>query len=88
MSFYEVLQSETEEERKFLLSSPIIHRCLDGDITLDDYVEFLSQAYHHVKHTVPLLMATGSRLPEDKVMVCVKQLPSTSKKSLVTRNGF
>jgi pyrroloquinoline quinone (PQQ) biosynthesis protein C len=39
---------------------------MSGDITLDDYVEFLGQAYHHVKHTVPLLMATGARLPEEK----------------------
>lgn len=66
MSFYERLQSETQDERNFLLSSPIIGRCLSGDITLDDYVEFLTQAYHHVKHTVPLLMAAGSRLPADK----------------------
>jgi pyrroloquinoline quinone (PQQ) biosynthesis protein C len=66
MTFYERLQHETAEERNFLLSSPIIGRCMSGDITLDDYVEFLSQAYHHVKHTVPLLMATGARLPEDK----------------------
>jgi pyrroloquinoline quinone (PQQ) biosynthesis protein C len=66
MSFYERLRNETEDERNFLLSSPIIHRCLTGDITLDDYVEFLSQAYHHVKHTVPLLMAAGAQLPADK----------------------
>lgn len=66
MSFYERLQRETVQERDFLLSSPIINRCMDGEITLEDYVEFLSQAYHHVKHTVPLLMAAGSRLPESK----------------------
>ena len=66
MSFYERLQGETEQERNFLLSSPIISRCMNGDITLDDYVEFLAQAYHHVKHTVPLLMAAGARLPEEK----------------------
>jgi pyrroloquinoline quinone (PQQ) biosynthesis protein C len=66
MNFYDRLQSETQEERNFLLSSPIISRCMSGEITLGDYVEFLSQAYHHVKHTVPLLMATGACLPEDK----------------------
>lgn len=66
MSFYERLQRETTEERNFLLSSPIIDRCMSGDITLDDYVEFLTQAYHHVKHTVPLLMAAGAHLPADK----------------------
>jgi pyrroloquinoline quinone (PQQ) biosynthesis protein C len=66
MSFYERLQSETQDERGHLLTSPIIGRCMSGDITLDDYVEFLTQAYHHVKHTVPLLMAAGARLPAEK----------------------
>lgn len=66
MSFYERLQHETQAERNYLLASPIIQRCMNGDITLLDYVEFLTQAYHHVKHTVPLLMATGARLPEEK----------------------
>ena len=66
MSFYERLQRETVKERNYLLSSPIIGRCLTGDIDLADYIRFLSQAYHHVKHTVPLLMATGARLPMEK----------------------
>ncbi len=66
MKFMERLNAETADEREYLMSSPIISRCLAGDITLDDYVQFLTQAYHHVKHTVPLLMATGARLPEEK----------------------
>ncbi len=66
MSFFERLQKETSEERQYLLASPIIHRCMTGDIVVEDYLAFLSQAYHHVKHTVPLLMAAGSRLPESK----------------------
>lgn len=66
MNFFERLQNETASERNYLLSSPIIHRCMSGDISLDDYIAFLTQAYHHVKHTVPLLMAVGSRLPEEK----------------------
>jgi len=65
MNFYTQLQQATEQERNHLLSSPIISRCMSGEITLEDYVEFLSQAYHHVKHTVPLLMAVGARLPEE-----------------------
>ena len=66
MNFMERLQNETRDDREFLLSSPIILRCLNGDITLYDYVAFLSQAFHHVKHTTPLLMAVGSRLPHEK----------------------
>lgn len=63
MTYYERLVAETEKERMELLSAPIITRCFQGEITLDDYVAFLTQAYHHVKHTVPLLMAVGSKLP-------------------------
>lgn len=66
MSFYLRLQKETEAERQYLMSAPIISACLEGNITLNDYVAFLQQAYHHVKHTTPLLMATGAGLPESK----------------------
>ena len=66
MNFYQSLLEATSEERNYLLSAPMIKRCFDGDFTLDHYVAFLLQAYHHVKHTVPLLMAVGARLPEEK----------------------
>ena len=65
MNFFDQLQTETEQQRVELFSAPIITRALQGDVTTDDYIAFLSQAYHHVKHTVPLLMATGSRLSEE-----------------------
>ncbi|MDB2553331.1 iron-containing redox enzyme family protein [Gammaproteobacteria bacterium] len=66
MSFYKRLIAETEAERQDFLAAPIIARVFSGDISLDNYVGFLAQAYHHVKHTVPLMMAVGSRLPENK----------------------
>ncbi len=66
MTFYERLQHEVEVDRNYLMSAPIITACLAGKISLNDYVAFLNQAYHHVKHTTPLLMATGARLPESK----------------------
>lgn len=66
MSFHEELLRCTEDVRAMLYQAPIIARCLSGDITLDDYTAFLTEAYHHVKHTVPLLMATGAQLPGDK----------------------
>ncbi|MEQ9566973.1 MAG: TenA family transcriptional regulator [Porticoccaceae bacterium] len=66
MKFYDRLQKETVDERNYLLSAPLIERCMQGQVSLDDYVSFLLQAYHHVKHTTPLLMAVGSRLPESK----------------------
>jgi len=66
MTFYQSLLEATSDERNYLLTAPMIKRCFDGDFTLDHYVAFLLQAYHHVKHTVPLLMAVGARLPEQK----------------------
>jgi pyrroloquinoline quinone (PQQ) biosynthesis protein C len=66
MSFFDDLQQQTENARQVLQNAPIIVQCLQGDITLDQYVAFLTQAYHHVRHTVPLLMAAGSRMPEEK----------------------
>jgi pyrroloquinoline quinone (PQQ) biosynthesis protein C len=66
MSFFRALQESTQVERAKLLECSLVHDALAGSMGRDQYVAFLCQAYHHVKHTVPLLMAAGSRLPEDK----------------------
>ncbi len=67
MTFFNRLQHETQAERNYLLTAPLIQRCMNlGQFSLQEYAEFLTQAYHHVKHTVPLLMAVGSRLPSEK----------------------
>lgn len=63
MSFYQTLLEETEKERAELLSLALIKQGAQGKISLETYVAFLTQAYHHVKHTTPLLMACGGRLP-------------------------
>lgn len=65
MTFYQTLLKETETERNTLMSLPLITQGGSGNITLETYVAFLTQAYHHVKHTVPLLMACGGKLSED-----------------------
>ncbi len=62
MPFFQQLMEETAREREALLSIPILQAGARGEITLPQYVAFLTEAYHHVKHTVPLLMACGSRL--------------------------
>ena len=64
MTFYENLLKATEQDRTALLTLPVITSGATGQLTLETYVTFLNQAYHHVKHTVPLLMATGARLQE------------------------
>jgi acyl-CoA synthetase (AMP-forming)/AMP-acid ligase II/pyrroloquinoline quinone (PQQ) biosynthesis protein C len=64
MPFFEDLQRSTAAERAELFAIPVIQDCLAGQVTRAQYLKFLAQAYHHVKHTVPLLMACGARLPE------------------------
>jgi len=64
MSFYSTLFAETESERNAMLAIPFIQQGAAGVLSLESYQAFLGQAYHHVKHTVPLLMACGGRLPE------------------------
>ncbi|AOS95880.1 TENA/THI-4/PQQC family protein [Microbulbifer aggregans] len=66
MKFFDQLQEQTRAARQGLLEVPLIQRGARGDLTRDEYIAFLSQAYHHVKHTVPLLMACGSRLTDQQ----------------------
>lgn len=64
--FFERLLGETEAERNALLAIPFVQHGWRGELSLDSYRAFLGQAYHHVKHTTPLLMACGSRVPHDR----------------------
>ncbi len=63
MRFYQQLCRDSAHDREALLAVPLIRNALQGCIVHDEYVGFLTQAYHHVRHTEPLLMACGSRLP-------------------------
>lgn len=65
MTFYEGLLLDTARERETLLTLPIIRAGAMGQISRERYIAFLTEAYHHVKHTLPLLMACGARLPEE-----------------------
>jgi pyrroloquinoline quinone (PQQ) biosynthesis protein C len=63
MDFHARLLEQTAAARQGLLSAPIIQGCLRGDVSLPSYVAFLREAYHHVRHTVPLLKAMKAALP-------------------------
>ena len=62
--FFDELIAATEPARAEFLQIPQLQRGARGDISRSTYIAFLTQAYHHVKHTVQLLMACGSRLDE------------------------
>ena len=66
MKFFDLLQQETKAEREVLYSVPQIVDGMHGRISRETYIAYLTQAYHHVKHTLPLLMAAGSRIPPEK----------------------
>lgn len=63
MKFFDQLQESTREDREALYAVPVIREALAGQVGLEGYVAFLTQAYYHVRHTVPLMMACGARLP-------------------------
>ena len=64
MSFHHRLIQESSSARMGLLSAPIIQGVLmRGEVSLPSYIAFLTEAYHHVKHTVPLLHAAKAALP-------------------------
>jgi pyrroloquinoline quinone (PQQ) biosynthesis protein C len=64
MLFYDHLIEATASERERLFSAPAIAACLQGEVSLPTYLAFLREAFHHVRHTTPLLMSVGSRLPD------------------------
>ncbi|MFC1747456.1 TenA family transcriptional regulator [Pseudomonadota bacterium] len=65
MPFFNELYNATENERNALFDIPQIQAGVAGELGLETYIAFLTEAFHHVKHTVPLLMACGSRLPQE-----------------------
>ncbi len=68
-TFFDRLVRETAEERARLYNVPQIRAGLAGNISRETYIRYLQQAYHHVRHTVPLLMACGAALPDSKAFL-------------------
>lgn len=66
MNFYNQLVKETESARQELYTVPQLVDGMHGDISKDTYIAYLTEAYHHVSHTVPFLMTMGSKLPPSK----------------------
>lgn len=64
MAFFQHLIDATAAERAELRAAPAIVASLSGQATRTMYLAFLREAYHHVRHTTPLLMAVGARLPD------------------------
>lgn len=63
MTFHHQLIEQTAAARGELMTVPIIQGALQGRVSVPSYIAFLTQAYHHVRHTVPLLQACKAALP-------------------------
>jgi len=64
MNFHATLLELTADARRSLIATPIIQGVLArGEVSLPSYLAFLREAYHHVRHTVPLLQAAKAALP-------------------------
>ncbi|OCC25563.1 AMP-dependent synthetase [Croceicoccus estronivorus] len=60
--FFTELEAATVRERLRFLAIPQLQAGLSGAISRETYIAYLTQAYHHVSHTVPLLRATRDRV--------------------------
>lgn len=65
MLFYDRLVSETENERNDFTSIPLVREAVRSGGSRGLYVDFLTQAYHHVKHTFPLLAFAAARTSDE-----------------------
>jgi pyrroloquinoline quinone (PQQ) biosynthesis protein C len=65
MPFYDRLSAETERERTGFTSIPLIREALRSGASRELYLDFLAQAYHHVKHTFPLLAFAAARTSDE-----------------------
>ena len=66
LSFFERLVRDTAEEQQALRQVPQIVDAMQGKISRETYIAYLTEAYHHVKHTVPLMQCARAHMPKDK----------------------
>lgn len=68
--FFDRLVEATAQERNVLYAVPQVVAGLKGQISLETYIAYLTEAYHHVKHTVPLLRLCKAKLPSSRLSLC------------------
>lgn len=61
MTLFDRLTQETAAARNALLAIPLLQQAAQQGVDRALYVRYLGQAYHHVRHTCPLLAAALAR---------------------------
>jgi pyrroloquinoline quinone (PQQ) biosynthesis protein C len=66
MSFYAQLIAETADSRDAFFAIPLVQHTIRNGAPRSLYLDFLAEAYHHVKHTFPLLALAASRTSDER----------------------
>jgi pyrroloquinoline quinone (PQQ) biosynthesis protein C len=66
MSFYAQLIAETSNSRDAFFAIPLVQNTIRNGAPRSLYLEFLAEAYHHVKHTFSLLALAASRTSDER----------------------
>ena len=61
MSAFQQLFQQTASARQSFIELPLIQDVLRNGASKGLYLEFLGQAYHHVKYTAPLMALAAAR---------------------------
>ena len=64
LAFFDRLVAETSDAQASLALVPQLQAGLAGRIDRETYIAYLTQAFHHVRHTVPLLAAARTKLAD------------------------
>lgn len=68
--FYDRLVAEVQSDREAFLALPVIQAGIRGEFTKEAYIGYLSEAFHHVRHTVPLIEMVRIRIaPSRRVLL-------------------
>jgi len=73
-TFFVRLIVETKEDQARFAMTPQLVAGLTGQISRADYINYLTEAYHHVRHTVPLMMEARSALAKSGNQLLVDAL--------------
>jgi pyrroloquinoline quinone (PQQ) biosynthesis protein C len=71
MQFYDKLVSETKREKDKFFSKKILSTVLNEGVHKELYINYLGEAYNHVKYTCPLLELAKNKMSKvnDKVFI-------------------
>ena len=68
MPFYDRLVGETRDDLRQTITTPELEAALNGNISIQAYVEYLTRTYHYVRSMIPLMRLAEHRLEHRPVL--------------------